>query len=99
MEITQHLNFFHSEYPLVKFVDFDDQSKLCYDARANMVFIVNNNDIPVIVSYLKTGSKEKTKSGFKELQGVDVVLDTVDKLQQKGVLLPGPAEQLVSTKI
>lgn len=99
MEITQHLNFFHSEYPLVKFVDFDDQSKLFYDARANMVFIVNNNDIPVIVSYLKTGSKEKTKSDFKELQGVDVVLDTVDKLQQKGVLLPGPAEQLVSTKI
>ncbi len=99
MEITQHLNFFHSEYPLVKFVDFDNQSKLFYDARANMVFIVNNNDIPVIVSYLKTGSKEKTKSDFKESQGVDVVLDTVDKLQQKGVLLPGPAEQLVSTKI
>lgn len=98
MKIEQQLmSYFESEFPLVKIIDFDDQSKLFYDARANMFFIVNDDDIPVIATYLKTGSKEKTLSSFPNLLMVDNIIERVNGLQSKGVLLPGPAEQLIST--
>ena len=91
------MSYFESEFPLVKIIDFGNQSKLFYDARANIFFIVNDDDIPIIVTYLRTGSREKTLSSFSNRLMVDDIVERVEGLQRKGVLLPGPAEQLIST--
>lgn len=97
MEQKNNLTFFAENYPLVKIVDFDASSKLFYDARANMVFVVNNEDIPVVVEYLRKHDKEDVRHSFPEIKGIDDIVTRIDDLQNKGVLLPGPVEQLIST--
>lgn len=98
MENDQQLSsYFKSEFPLIKIIDFDNQSKLFYDARANILFIVNNDDIPIIATYLKTNNKEKTLSLFSDHLEVSKILNRIDELQNKGILLPGPVDQLIST--
>lgn len=93
-----NFDFFNKEYPLVKIVEFDEKSKLFYDARANMMFVVDNNDIPIVIAYLKKHDKKEVKHSFSETHGVDDILKRVDDLQNKGVLIPGPVEQLISTE-
>lgn len=97
MEQKNILAFFAENYPLVKIVDFDASSKLFYDARANMVFVVNNEDIPVVVEYLQKHEKEEVIRSYPEIRGIDEIATRIDDLQTKGVLLPGPVEQLIST--
>lgn len=97
MEQNNILAFFAENYPLVKIVDFDASSKLFYDARANMVFVVNNEDIPVVVEYLQKHEKEEVIHSFPKIRGIDEIVTRIDDLQKKGVLLPGPVEQLIST--
>ena len=97
MEQKNYLAFFAENYPLVKIVDFDASSKLFYDARANMVFVVNNEDIPVVVEYLQKHEKEEAIRSYPEIRGIEGIVTRIDDLQNKGVLLPGPVEQLIST--
>lgn len=97
MEQKNILAFFAEDYPLVKIVDFDASSKLFYDARANMVFVVNNEDIPVVVEYLQKHEKEEVIRSYPEIRGIDEIVTRIDDLQTKGVLLPGPVERLIST--
>lgn len=97
MEQKNILAFFDENYPLVKIVDFDASSKLFYDARANMVFMVNNEDIPVVAEYLRKHEKEEVIRSYPEIRGFDEIVTRIDDLQNKGVLLPGPVEQLIST--
>lgn len=97
MEQKNYLAFFAENYPLVKIVDFDASSKLFYDARANMVFVVNNEDIPVVVEYLQKHEKEEVIRSYPEIRGIEGIVTRIDDLQNKGVLLPGPVEQLIST--
>lgn len=97
MEQKNILAFFAENYPLVKIVDFDASSKLFYDARANMVFVVNNEDIPVVAEYLRKHEKEEVIRSYPEIRGFDEIVTRIDDLQNKGVLLPGPVEQLIST--
>jgi uncharacterized protein len=92
------LAFFEENYPLIKIVDFDTTSKLFYDARANMVFVVNNEDIPVIVEYLRKHDEEEVKRFFPEIREVDEIITRIDGLINKGVLLPGPVAKLISTE-
>lgn len=92
------LAFFNENYPLIKIIDFDDASKLIYDARANMVFVVNNNDIPVLISYLQNHDGQEIKRSYPQIDGIDDIIQRIDDLQNKGVLLPGPVEQLISTE-
>lgn len=94
---TDIMGFFKSEYPLVKIIEFDEHSKLFYDARANMLFTVNNEDLPVLVSFLSSKDKEKTITEYQDYPGVEDVISRVGVLQSKGVLLSGPADQLIST--
>ena len=97
MEQKNILAFFDENYPLVKIVDFDASRKLFYDARANMVFMVNNEDIPVVAEYLRKHEKEEVIRSYPEIRGFDEIVTRIDDLQNKGVLLPGPVEQLIST--
>ena len=97
MEQKNYLAFFAENYPLVKIVDFDASSKLFYDARANMVFVVNNEDIPVVVEYLQKHEKEEVIRSYPEIREIEGIVTRIDDLQNKGVLLPGPVEQLIST--
>ena len=90
--------FFKENYPLIKIIEFDDTSKLFYDARANMVFVVNNEDIPVLTEYLRNHDKEETKHSFPEIDSVDEIIKRIDDLQNKGVLVPGPVEEIISTE-
>lgn len=96
-EKTQAFLFFEENFPLVKIVDFDEKSKLFYDARPNMVFVVNNEDIPIVAEYLRNHDKEGLHRSFPETNGIDDIVKRIDDLQNKGVLLPGPVEQLIST--
>lgn len=97
MEQKNYLAFFTENYPLVKIVDFDTTSKLIYDARANMVFVVNNEDIPVVMEYLRKHNEDEVKRTFPEINGIEGIVTRINDLQNKGVLLPGPVEQLIST--
>ena len=94
---TDIMGFFEEKYPLVKIIEFDENSKLFYDARANMLFTVNNEDLPLMVSYLNSMDKKKAIAEHKEYPGAEDVISKVFMLQSKGVLLPGPANQLIST--
>lgn len=90
--------FLQEKYPLVKVIDFDNTSKLFYDARANMLFVVNNDDMPVIIDYLGNNSKVHLANSFPNFKGIDEIVKRIDELHKKGVLLPGPKEKLVSTE-
>lgn len=98
MEQNNYFVFFAENYPLVKIVDFDASSKLFYDARANMVFVVNNEDLPVVEEYLRNHDKEKLHVSYPEISGIDEIVRRIDDLQNKGILLPGPVEKLISTE-
>lgn len=93
-----YTTYLKENYPLIKVVEFDLASMLFYDARANMVFVVNNDDVPIVVEYLQNHDKEKTKKLFPNIEGIGELIKRIDELQNKGVLLSGPADQLISTK-
>ena len=99
MNNNEILSFWEDNYPLVKMVDFDADSKLCYDARANMVFVINNDDLPLVVNYLKTSDKKSVKTLFPKIKDIDIVIDRVDELREKGVLLHGPVDRLINTEL
>lgn len=93
------LVFFEENYPLIKIVEFDSISKMFYDARANMVFIVNNEDLPIVATYLNNHNKEELRCLYPNIEGIEGIIERIDDLQRKGVLLPGPVEQLISTNL
>ena len=97
MKTEELQSYFTENYPLLKIIEFDDTSKLFYDARANMVFIVSNEDMPIVVEYLRTQDKEATRRIFHETKEVDEIITRIVNLQNKGVLLPGPVDRLIST--
>ena len=90
------LYYLKENYPLVRIVDFDTLSKLFYDARAHMLFVVGNEDLPVMVDYLRTQDKEFLNLKYPQSCGIAGIVNRIDDLQNKGVLLPGPVEQLIS---
>lgn len=92
------LNYLKENYPLVKVVDFDTFSKLFYDARAHMLFVVGDEDLPIIADYLRTHDKAFLNKEYPHFSGIDGIIERIDDLQNKGVLLPGPVEQLISTE-
>lgn len=92
------LNYLKENYPLVKVVDFDTFSKLFYDARAHMLFVVGDEDLPIIADYLHTHDKAFLNKEYPHFSGIDDIIERIDDLQNKGVLLPGPVEQLISTE-
>ena len=98
MKTEEALAYFKENYPLLKIVEFDESSLLFYDARANMVFIVSNDDLPIVEEYLKTHDKKAAELSFPETKGIDEVIKRIDDLQKKGVLLPGPTDRLISTE-
>ena len=91
-------NYFKENYPLLKIIRFDSSNQLIYDARANMLFIISDEDLPIVTEYLRTHDKTMTKLSFPETQGIEEVLTRIDDLQNKGVLLPGPVDKLISTE-
>ncbi len=92
------LSFFKENFPLVKIIAYDKQSKLFYDARANMVFVVDNEDVPVVAEYLQHHDKDALHCHYREVTDIDGIIERIDSLQNKGVLLQGPAERLISTE-
>lgn len=92
------LIYFEENYPLIKMVDFDALSMMVYDARANMVFIIDNGDLPIVAEYLRSHDKTEVHQLFPNVQGADGIIKRIDDLQNKGVLLPGPVDQLISTE-
>ena len=93
------LVFFEENYPLIKIIEFDSTSMLFYDARANMVFVVDKADLPIVASYLRKHDKEELMRLYPEIDGLDGIIRRIDDLQNKGVLIPGPADQLISTEL
>lgn len=98
MKTEEALAYFKENYPLLKIVEFDQSSQLFYDARANMVFIVSNDDLPIVEEYLKTHDKKATEHSFPEAKRIEEIILRIDDLQNKGVLLPGPVDRLISTE-
>ncbi len=92
------LSFFKENYPLVKIIEYDNKRRLFYDARANMVFVVDNEDIPAVAEYLQHHDKDALYRQYREVADIDGIIERIDSLQNKGVLLQGPAEQLISTE-
>lgn len=91
------LSFFKGSFPLVKIIGYDKHSKLFYDARANMVFVVDNKDVPVVAEYLQHHDKNALQFLCHDVADIDGIIERIDSLQNKGVLLQGPADQLIST--
>lgn len=92
------LSFLKENYPLTKIIEFDAKSKLFYDARANMVFVVNNDDIPIVAEYLQHHDRDALHRQFQNAIDIDGIIERIDSLQSKGVLLPGLADRLISTE-
>lgn len=97
MKTEEALAYFKKNYPLLKIIEFDKSSLLFYDARANMVFIVSDADLPIVVEYLRTHDRERILYIFPEVREIDNIITRIDDLQNKGVLLSGPVERLIST--
>lgn len=97
MTQTDVITYFNEEFPLIKIFDFDNVSKLFYDARANMMFIVDNSDLTIMIEYIKNKDKNLLTQSFPNINNIDKITNTIDTLQDKGVLIPGPAKQLIST--
>lgn len=98
MTIQNALKFLSENYPLVKIVDFDEKSKLFYDSRSNLVFLVDNEDLPIVSEYLSSHDKDAIHQMFENVKNVDEVIERIDTLQSKGVLLPGPLDKLISVE-
>ena len=49
-------------------------------------------------SYLNNHNREEIKRSFDQIDDIDNIIQRIDDLQNKGVLLPGPVEQLISTE-
>lgn len=92
------LSFFKEIFPLVKIIEYDNKSRLFYDARANMVFVVDNEDVPVVAEYLQHNDKDTLHCRYRDVKDIDGIIERIDSLQNKGVLLQGPAERLISTE-
>ncbi len=69
-------------HPLVKIFDYDLEQSLVYDARHNMMFLLNNNDVPAMNDYILNG---KIPTSLEK---------EIETLNGKGLLLPGPLEQM-----
>lgn len=69
-------------HPLVKIFDYDSKQSLVYDARHNMMFLIDNKDVPAMHNYLQNG--EIPSSLEKE----------IISLNAKGLLLSGPLPQM-----
>lgn len=96
--VEDALSYFVENYPLLKIVKYDDMSQLFYDARANMMFFVNNEDLPIVADYLQNHDKESILHSNPNKEGINDIIIRIDGLQNKGVLLPGPVDYLISTE-
>lgn len=64
-------------HPLVKVFDYDSKQSLVYDARQNMMFLLDNTDVPAMNDYFHNGT-------------IPVSLEKeIESLNAKGLLLPG----------
>lgn len=64
-------------HPLVKIFDYDSKQSLVYDARQNMMFLLDNKDVPAMKEYLQNGTVSSLKN-------------EIESLNAKGLLLSGP---------
>ncbi len=97
-DLRQAIEYFKASYPLVKIVDFDDDSKLVYDGRANMMFTISNADLPVVADYLQGTDLAALAGYYSDVDGIEKIVERIDELREKGVLLPGGMERLISTE-
>lgn len=67
-------------HPLVKIFDYDSKQSLVYDARHNMMFLIDNEDVPAMKEYIENGT-------------IPTSLEKdIDILKTDGVLLSGPLD-------
>ena len=96
MKQNESVSYLMEHYPLVKVFEYDEQNYLVFDARPNMMFILSKTDLAILVAYLETDDRQKVKKLFHKDNDMDPVLDMIDTLKQKGVLLKGPLDYVIS---
>lgn len=67
----------NTSHPLVKIFEYDSKQSLVYDARQNMMFLLDNKDVPAMNEYLQDGMVSKSLE------------EEITSLNAKGLLLPG----------
>lgn len=96
MTHNESLSYLKEHFPLIRLFDYDEQNYLVYDARPNMMFLLSKTDLPILATYIKTDDKNKVMELFLNNEGTDTILSFTDTLRQKGVLIEGPLEKVIS---
>lgn len=87
------LEYFVEKFPMVRFFDYDNERLLVYDAKPNLIFLLDRNEL----LKLKDCLAEKYDNVKLPADVSDEFKKRVDILSARGVLDPGPLDSLVDS--